>query len=326
MKTNFTGRAIPFGSIIDYNPPPTTQEHDEKGKFETRTGPVSFLGYELQAKGIWKGHYRTSPLNAIKEIPLLHGTTGIGLKLKDHITYTENIMDPALDVTMFPLKADSDWANRTIEGRRHHITRQILMEYERIDQEEGVDRDSLELRQPVDGEQLERSTEDAEEHPDDVAEPERPAGEEALAPVQSESEERPTLVRSDQPCELDPIAEEETNDLVPRPADTPVTTGEVTTHEADRQAQPPPEHARKESTLPAEASPSTPTVADGPVMPPRAAEQAPYIGPSAGSANDHIAAAELPRPEVRQPKAEESRTRFRIGEADAYRGSTSPTH
>ena len=143
----FAGLKIPFGALIDYMPPNTTREYREKQKFDLKTSPGVFLGYELQPTSVWKRHYRVMPLSCVRDVPLLHGARGLGAALKSFITYTENLVKPDVKNLVFPLKEESDRANRTLAGRRDHLDKQMHMDRTTILMDDEDDPDVLEERE-----------------------------------------------------------------------------------------------------------------------------------------------------------------------------------
>ena len=58
---HFPGKRIPFGSLIDFQPPKPVL--DKLPKFGKTTMPGIFLGYHVPSGGRWGGDYIVAPLH-----------------------------------------------------------------------------------------------------------------------------------------------------------------------------------------------------------------------------------------------------------------------
>ena len=82
-----------------------------------------FLGYDFQSGCNWSNEgYLAMPLSAFDEVSLLQGAQGIGGQVKRFITVTADVYKVPGSRYWFPLHQRSDYANRTMDGRKEHKT------------------------------------------------------------------------------------------------------------------------------------------------------------------------------------------------------------
>ena len=67
-KKPWSGELIPFGSYVEYLPPPTT--HIDCPKAATKSVPGIFLGWAIQPGGKWSGDFQVISLEAIRACDL----------------------------------------------------------------------------------------------------------------------------------------------------------------------------------------------------------------------------------------------------------------
>ena len=90
--------------------------------------------------------YNVMPLSCFDDkTPLLSGSKGLG-GLTNYVTATTDVKPVPGCSSWYPLLETSRWANKTLDGRRHH---RLLEESLRADLTDLKDPDTINLREPA---------------------------------------------------------------------------------------------------------------------------------------------------------------------------------
>jgi hypothetical protein len=115
-KGHFAGPKVPFGALIDFIPNTTKRKWQTRSKWNPKAVPGVFMGYFLQPGHVWKGEYLAAALEDCSDLDLRADAKGVDAKLPIH-RVRELIVDArAGRGYKFPLKAEYDRRNRTLEG------------------------------------------------------------------------------------------------------------------------------------------------------------------------------------------------------------------
>ena len=136
-KEVFKGKMIPFGAKVNFKPS-EARKSEAPSKFSPRSSPGIFAGYELNSGMKWGRKMLVWSLEVMSTITLAYDLEKVPLRATDpRITEVVVPVEPF----EFPLKAEYERVNGTIEGLRNRDNPAIEDEDEDEDDEDGNDGD-----------------------------------------------------------------------------------------------------------------------------------------------------------------------------------------